>query len=163
MDFSNKVVIVTGASSGIGAGAAEYFSQLGAKVVITGRNDQKLSETAKKCKGEVLKLISDMNVEGDRVKVINETIKKFGKIDVLVNNAGIGEGGDIMSTTMKQFDDVMNTNLRSVFHLTQTAIPHLIKSQGNIVNISSVGGLRAFTGFTAYCMSKGKKLKFFNY
>jgi NAD(P)-dependent dehydrogenase (short-subunit alcohol dehydrogenase family) len=155
MDFSNKVIIITGASSGIGAGAAEYLSNLGAKLVITGRNEKNLKETVEKCKGEVLSLIADVNVEADRVKVINETIKKFGQIDVLVNNAGIGEDGDIISTTMDQFDNVMNTNVRSVFHLTQLAVPHLIKTKGNIVNISSVGGLRSFAGFTAYCMSKG--------
>ena len=156
MDFSGKVVIITGASTGIGAGAAEYFSTLNAKIVITGRNEIRLKETAKKCQGEVLTLVLDVNNETDREAIISETIKKFGKIDVLVNNAGIGELGDIMSTTMQQFDNVMTTNVRSVFHLTQLAVPHLIKSHGNIVNISSVGGLRSFTGFTAYCMSKGK-------
>jgi NAD(P)-dependent dehydrogenase (short-subunit alcohol dehydrogenase family) len=155
MSFSNKVVIVTGASSGIGAGAAEHFSEYGATLVITGRNAEKLQKTADKCIGEVLQLVTDVNLESDRIKVIDETIKKFGKIDILVNNAGIGEFGDIMTTTMNQFDDVMNTNVRSVFHLTQLAVPHLIKSHGNIVNVSSVGGMRSFVGLTAYCMSKG--------
>jgi NAD(P)-dependent dehydrogenase (short-subunit alcohol dehydrogenase family) len=154
MDFTDKVVIITGASSGIGAGAAEHLSKLGAKLVLTGRNEENLKKTVAKCKGEVLAVVSDVNVETDRVKVIDETIKKFGKIDVLVNNAGIGEGGDLLTTTMDQYDNVMNTNVRSVFHLTQLVSPHLIKTKGNIVNISSVAGLRAFAGFTAYCMSK---------
>lgn len=154
MDFSNKVVIITGGSSGIGADAAEHLSKLGAKLVITGRNEANLKEVVKKCKGEVLPLVTDMNVEADREKIVNETIKKFGQIDVLVNNAGIGEGGELLSTTMQQYDSVMNTNVRSVFHLTQLATPHLIKTKGNIVNISSVAGLRAFAGVSVYCMSK---------
>ena len=157
MDFSNKVVIITGASSGIGAGAAEYFSSLGAKLVLTGRNEANLEATVGKCSGEVLPLVADVNVEADRENIISETVKKFGRIDVLVNNAGIGEVlGDILSTSMTQFDNVMNTNVRSIFHLTQLATPYLIKTKGNIVNISSVAGLRSFAGFTVYCMSKGK-------
>jgi NAD(P)-dependent dehydrogenase (short-subunit alcohol dehydrogenase family) len=154
MNFAGKVVIITGASSGIGAGAAEHLSKLGAKLVLTGRNEANLKETVGKCKGEVLPIVSDVNVEADRIKVVNETMRKFGKIDVLVNNAGLGEGGDLLTTSMDQYDIVMNTNVRSVFHLTQLVTPHLIKSKGNIVNISSVAGLRSFPGVTAYCMSK---------
>ena len=154
MDFTTKVVIITGASSGIGAGAAEYLSSLGASVVLTGRNEVNLKETSKKCKGSPLLIVGDMNVEADRVNIINKTIEQFGKINVLVNNAGMGEGGDINSTTMEQFDRVMTTNVRSVFHLTQLAVPHLVATQGNIVNVSSVAGLRSFPGFLAYCMSK---------
>lgn len=154
MDFKDKVVIITGASSGIGAGAAEYLSKLGAKLVITGRNEENLKKTVGNCVGEVLPIVADVNVEADREKVLNETIKKFGKIDVLVNNAGIGEGGELISTPLDKFDSVMNTNVRSVFRLTQLVVPHLIESKGNIVNISSVAGLRSFPGFTVYCMSK---------
>jgi NAD(P)-dependent dehydrogenase (short-subunit alcohol dehydrogenase family) len=81
-------------------------------------------------------------------------LKKFGKIDVLVNNAGLGKNGDILTTTLDQYDLVMNTNVRSVFHLTQLTVPHLIKTQGNVVNISSVAGPRQFPNLLAYCMSK---------
>lgn len=154
MVYEDKVVIVTGASSGIGAGAAIHFSKLRAKVVITGRNVENLSDTASKCVGEILSIAADVNVESDRVKIIDETIAKFGKLDVLVNNAGLGESGDVLTTTMDQYDLIMNTNVRSVFHLTKLATPHLIKTQGNIVNISSVAGPRQFPNLTVYCMSK---------
>lgn len=154
MSFAGKVVIVTGASSGIGAGAAINFSKLGAKVAITGRNEKNLQETASKCEGEVLSIIGEINDENVRTKIINETIKRFGQIDVLVNNAGIGLDGTILTTTLDRFDNVMATNVRSVFHLTQLAAPHLIKTKGNIVNISSVTAVRAFTNFLVYCMSK---------
>lgn len=154
MNFTNKVVIITGASSGIGAGAAEYISSLGGTVVLTGRNEENLKTIAEKCKGQVLSVVADVTVQADREKVINETIKSFGKIDVLVNNAGIAESGTILKATMNQYDNIMDTNLRSVFHLTQLAAPYLIKSKGNIVNVSSVCGLRAFRGVLVYCMSK---------
>lgn len=154
MAFAGKVVIVTGASSGIGAGAAVHFSKLGAKIVITGRNEENLKKTASSCDGEVLSIVADLNIEEDRARIINETIAKFGKLDVLVNNAGLGENGDILTTTLDQYDKVMNTNVRSVFHLTQLATPHLIETKGNIVNVSSVAGPRQFPNLLAYCMSK---------
>jgi NAD(P)-dependent dehydrogenase (short-subunit alcohol dehydrogenase family) len=154
MDFKNKVVIITGASSGIGRGAAEYLSQLNAKVVLVGRNEDNLKETASKCVSETFIVVADVTNENDRVKVINETIKKFGKINVLVNNAGHARIGEVAVMNMKDFDLVMDLNVRSVFHLTQLAIPYIVETQGNIVNVSSVAGLRAFPGASAYCMSK---------
>lgn len=162
MSFTDKVVIVTGSSSGIGAQAAVHFVKLGAKVTITGRNEDNLVETKAKCinevlqhrKPEILSIAADVNVEKDRRKIIDETVKKFGKIDVLVNNAGMGLNGDILTTTLDDFDKVMNTNVRSVFHLTQLAVPHLIKTKGNVVNISSVAGPRQFPNLMTYCMSK---------
>lgn len=154
MDFLNKVVIITGASSGIGAGAAEHLSKLGAKVVLTGRNEANLMKVAENCKNEVLPLVSDVTSEADRKSLIDETIKRFGKIDVLVNNAGFGDWGEVASFPMDRFNSLMDTNVRSVFHLTQLSIPHLIKSKGNIVNISSIAGLRAFPGVSVYCMTK---------
>lgn len=154
MSFADKVVIITGASSGIGAAAAVHFSELGAKVTITGRNEENLIETKAKCINEVLSIAADVNDENDRKKIIDGTVKRYGKIDVLVNNAGIGENGDILTTTLDQYDTVMNTNVRSVFHLTQLAVPFLIKTQGNVVNISSVAGQRQFPNLLVYCMSK---------
>lgn len=152
--FADKVVIITGASSGIGAAAAIEFSKLGAKVVITGRNEAKLYETASRCEGQVLSIIAEVNEIDDRAKIVDQTISEFGQIDVLVNNAGIGQDGTILTTTLEKFDNVMNTNVRSLFHLTQLATPHLIKAKGNIVNVSSVTAVRQFQNYLAYCMSK---------
>lgn len=156
MSFENKIVIVTGASSGIGAAAAAHFAAKKAKVVIIGRNAEKLSATESQCRehSQVLAIVADVNVESDRHRIIDETIAKFARIDVLVNNAGIGEAGTILTTTLEQFDLVMNTNVRSIFHLTQLAVPHLIATQGSIVNVSSVAGPRQFPNLLAYCMSK---------
>ncbi|XP_004529530.1 uncharacterized protein LOC101450070 [Ceratitis capitata] len=157
MSLAGKVVIVTGASSGIGAATAVEFAKQGAKVVLVGRNETNLKATEVSCKAannkaELLPIIADVTVDAERI--IKTTVEKFGKLDVLVNNAGYGEAGNILDIDVDQFDRVMNTNLRSVFLLTKLAAPHLIKTQGSIVNVSSVAGLRSFPGVSVYCTSK---------
>lgn len=158
--FSNKVVLITGASSGIGAETAVEFSKLGAYVVITGRNKSKLDGVVSLCE-EVspnnLKptlVIADMNNEQDIKNIIKVTIDSFQKLDVLVNNAGILETGSIETTSLEQYDRVMSTNVRGPYYLSMLATPHLVKSKGNIVNVSSVTGIRSFPNVLAYCMSK---------
>lgn len=158
-DFANKVVIITGASSGIGAGVAELLAKQGSWLVLIGRNVQNLKSIAEKCKPshgapKPLQITADVTVEADVKRIIDETIDKFHKIDVLVNNAGILERGSIETASLEQFDNVMNCNVRSVFHLTKLAVPHLIASKGSIVNVSSVNGMRSFPGVLAYNMSK---------
>lgn len=153
MNFSGKVVLITGASSGIGAGTAEHLSKLGASLALVGRNVTNLDEVAKKCGGTpTLPILADVNVDAKRI--IDETVAHFGRLDVLVNNAGVGMKSSIQSTSMEPYDVVMNTNLRSVYELTHHAVPHLIKTKGNIVNVSSTSGLRASTVVLTYCMAK---------
>lgn len=159
MDFKDKIVLITGASSGIGAGTAELLASKGAWLVLVGRNEVNLANVAAKCTPThgapaPLQLIADVTIEADVVRVIDETIKAFKKLDVLVNNAGILEQGSIETTTLEQYDRVMNTNVRSIFHLTHLAVPYLIEAKGNIVNVSSVNGIRSFAGVLVYCMSK---------
>lgn len=155
MDFSGKVVIITGASSGIGAKTAHEFAEHGARVVLVGRKLENLEKVASNCgSSRVLIVKADVTVEADAKKIIDETVGKFGKIDVLINNAGIIENGTIETTSIEQYDRVMNTNMRSIYYLTMLAVPHLIKTEGNIVNISSVCGVRSFPGVLAYNISK---------
>lgn len=156
MSFKGKSIIVTGASSGIGADAAIHFAKLGACVAIIGRDAKKLNGVAQKIinsgHNTPLEIVGD--VTKDAKRIIDKTIEKFGKLDVLVNNAGIAEMAPVESVTLESFDRVLNTNLRSVFELSQLAIPHLIHTKGNIVNISSVAGLRAISNASIYCTSK---------
>lgn len=158
MDFTGKVVLVTGASSGIGAATAEIFAKHGANVAIVGRNANNLKATELKCKqvnekSICLPIVADVTTDSE--KIIKSVIAKFQRIDVLVNNAGILAQGSILDIDIDQFDNVLNTNLRAVFALTKLAVPYLINSKGNIVNVSSVAGLRSFAGALSYCVSKG--------
>ncbi|KAH8407789.1 hypothetical protein KR222_007817 [Zaprionus bogoriensis] len=156
--FKDKVIIVTGASSGIGAATAVHLASLGGLLVLVGRNVEKLKETAQSIVAAggapALQLQADMDKEADVQKIVAETLKKFGKLDVLVNNAGIIELGSIESTSLEQYDRLMNTNVRSLYQLTMLATPELIKSKGNIINVSSVNGIRSFPGVLAYNVSK---------
>ncbi|XP_030374052.1 uncharacterized protein LOC115623712 [Scaptodrosophila lebanonensis] len=157
-DFKDKVIIITGASSGIGAGAAIHMAGLGGQLVIVGRNADNLQQTADKiveAGGEQpLQIQADMTQESDVAKIVPATLEKFGKINILVNNAGILETGSIETTELSQYDRLMLTNVRSIYQLTMLATPELIKTKGSIVNVSSVCGLRAFPGVLAYNVSK---------
>ncbi|XP_034835617.1 meso-2,3-butanediol dehydrogenase-like [Maniola hyperantus] len=157
MGFKNKVVIVTGASSGIGASVAIAFSAAGAKVVMVGRNETKLKKVAAQC-NKPLVIIADVTKDDDVKRIMDETIKKFGQLDILINNAGLSRVGNIMEADnmMKSYDIIMNTNVRGLVHITSLAAPHLAKTKGNIVNISSVAALitPTFKGTTNYYISK---------
>lgn len=158
--FANKVVLITGASSGIGAESARAFAKLDANLVLTGRNKDNLDKVAHDCENNSSKkltplvVIADMNNENEVENIVKSTIQQFKKIDVLVNNAGIIESGTIETTSLAQYDKVMNTNVRSIYQLTMLATPYLLETKGSIVNVSSVTGMRSFPNVLAYCMSK---------
>ena len=157
MGIKDKVALITGASSGIGKQTALLFALEGAKVMITARNETKLKEVAQQIKrnGGVAEIFpGDVTNEETRQKLVKATIDKFGGIDILVNAAGIIASGTIENTSLEDWDYMMDINLRSVFHLMQLCLPSLIEREGNIVNVSSVTGLRAFPGVLAYCVSK---------
>lgn len=166
-DFVNKVVLITGASSGIGEGTAVLLATKGAHLALVGRNEQNLKNVAAKCTPthgapEPLQIIADVTNDADAKLVIDTTIEKFQKLDVLINSAGIIKKGSIETGTLEDYDTVMNVNVRSIFHLTQLAVPHLIATKGNIVNVSSVNGIRSFPGVLAYNMSKSAVDQFTN-
>ncbi|XP_045459346.1 3-oxoacyl-[acyl-carrier-protein] reductase FabG-like [Melitaea cinxia] len=157
MGFKNKVVIITGASSGIGAVAAKMFSDEGARVVMVGRNEKKLSSVAARCASPLV-IRADVSNDDDARRIINETVKKFGQIDVLINNAAMfmKNDGILGKNMMTAYDTMMSTNIRAVVHLTHLAAPYLVKNKGNIVNISSIGATMPpiGLGLTSYYVSK---------
>lgn len=155
--FANKVVFVTGATSGIGHAVAVKFAAASARVVALGRDRAALREVEtaiKNAGGEPLVLTVDVTNNTETQRAIEDAINKFGALDVLVNAAGHISTGSIENTSLAAWDAMMNVNLRAVFQLMQMAAPHLIQTKGNIVNVSSVTGLRSFPGVLAYCVSK---------
>ncbi len=155
--MKDKVVVITGASSGIGRASAKLFAENGAKVVGIGRNEYELSSLSKEIdaeNGSIKTISADLQDVGQVEKVVSETIGAFHKIDVLINAAGLIATGSIETTTLDDWDKMMTINLRSVFYLMNKCVPYLIESKGNIVNVSSVTGVRAFPNVLAYCVSK---------
>ncbi len=154
-EFFNKTFIVTGASSGIGKATARMAVERGANVVFVARRGNELkSQTSNLKPAQVLIIAADLTKLDDRKMVVEKTLSHFGGIDVLVNAAGIIGNGTIENTTLQQWDAMFDINLRSVFHLTQLALPSIIERKGNIVNVSSVTGIRSFPNVLAYCVSK---------
>lgn len=160
INLSGKVAIITGATSGIGWSTAKLFAKLGARLSLNGRKDDKLKLITEECQQYMPKDVKILQTPGDLTDtqlaetLVESTSKKFGKIDILVNCAGIIANGSIENTSLAQYDEMFAINVRSVFHLMTLAVPHLILSKGNVVNVSSVTGIRSFQNVLAYCMSK---------
>ena len=156
-EFTNRVVLVTGATSGIGKATALAFAEAGADVVTIGRSVEalaKLSEQLAAYAGRRLALSADLSIEADVDRIVTQTVETLGGIDVLVNAAGHISSGTVENTNLGAWDAMLNINLRAVFLLMQKAAPSLVERSGNVVNVSSVTGLRAFPGVLAYCVSK---------
>lgn len=156
MHFKDKVVLITGTGSGIGAATAEHFAKLGAKLVLVDINVDTLNDTVVKIKSltNVEPLVLKNDVTTDAKQIIDKTISFFGQLDILVNNVGRSGLGGIETVTLQQYEDIMNLNVRSMFTLTKLAVPFLIKTKGNIINVSCFGGIRPLPNFLVYCMSK---------
>ncbi|MEP7074326.1 MAG: SDR family oxidoreductase [Acidobacteriota bacterium] len=155
--MQKMVAVITGGSSGIGRASVELFAQNGFDVVAVGRNQVKLAELIHETKtdsGSIRTHIADVTNSWQVENLVTKTIEDLGRIDVLVNAAGIIKNGSIQNTSLDDWDTMLNINLRSMFYLIQCAVPHLENSRGNIVNVSSVTGPRAFPNVLAYCVSK---------
>ncbi|VVD02695.1 unnamed protein product [Leptidea sinapis] len=157
--FESKVVIVTGASSGIGAAIAIAFAKENANVVLVGRNKERLNKVANECEvgvGKKLIIQADLTKDEDVERIVRTVVENYDKIDILVNSAGILRQTTLGDNNMMNvFDEVIRTNLRSMINLTRLTSSHLIRSKGNIVNVSSVGGSQILrSDFTLYAVSK---------
>ena len=155
--MKDKVIIITGGSSGIGKALAEKFGREGAKLVITGRRKEPLADTAAYLKDlgiEVTSVIADAGVETDCANVIDVAIREYGKIDILVNNAGISQRALFEDLQLEVFKKIMDVNFYGLVNTTKYALPHILRSKGSIVGIASVNGRRATPARSAYSASK---------
>lgn len=154
--LSGKVVIVTGSGSGIGAATARRFAQDGASVVLNGRTREKLERvTADLEPDRVLVQTGDVSDQGDAEALIAAAVERFGRLDILVNNAGVVPTGPLLEASVADWRKVMAIDVDGVFFCTRAALPHLIQSGGNIVNVSSVSGLGGDWNMSFYNAAKG--------
>jgi len=164
LDFTDKVVLITGASRGLGRAIAEGFSSLGATTILVGRDLEKLKETESNILaqgGKCTKLQVDVNVSSQVDSMIETIRNDFGRVDVLMNNAGVGHRIPSIDVTPEQWETVLNTNLNTPFFLsTKIAKEFMIpQKSGKIVNTSSMGGFSGIPMSAAYSSSKGGMLQ----
>ncbi len=155
--MNSKVVIITGASSGIGKALAFEFARRGCRISISARNLEKLKEVENellKSDTEVLSVKADVSVESDCENIINSTIDRFGKIDVLINNAGISMRALFEELDLKVIHNLMDTNFWGTVYCTKHALPNLLYSKGSVVAVSSIAGYAPLPGRTGYSASK---------
>ena len=156
--LKDKVAIVTGSSSGIGKAIALRFGAEGAKVVVTARRMALCEQTVAqitKDGGEAWAIQTDVADERQVERLIDQTVKRYGRLDILVNNAGVFGGKRLADTTTKDFDEVMNVNLRGTFFCCRAGFKHMKKEGGGtIINMSSVAGVQAWAGTGTYSASK---------
>jgi NAD(P)-dependent dehydrogenase (short-subunit alcohol dehydrogenase family) len=161
MKLEGKVAIVTGSSKGIGLGIARVFVQEGARVAVVCRTEEvgtKVADELGAAEGRALFIKTDLTKVEDVRNMIDTTVRTFGRLDVLVNNAGYHISKNVEVTSEEEWDFIINTNLRSTFLCSKYAIPHLRETKGNIINISSMVGKVGQPNAGAYSATKGGQI-----
>jgi meso-butanediol dehydrogenase / (S,S)-butanediol dehydrogenase / diacetyl reductase len=159
MRLKGKVCIVTGGGSGIGRATCLLFAREGARVVVTDKRAEAADAVAAECRArgaEAIAVAGDVSKDGDAKRMLDETVRAFGRLDVLVNNAGYGFAGTVVDTDEEAWDDLMAVNVRGVYLCSKHAIPAMAKNGGGaIVNTASVVAAVGIRNRAAYCASKG--------
>ncbi len=155
--FKDKVIVITGASSGIGLAAARYFAGLGARLSLAARSIEKLESLSAELtddKTRILCVKTDVSVEDDCRRLIEETARKFGRIDILINNAGLSMRASFKAVKLEVIERLMNVNFWGTVYCTKYALPWILESKGSIVGVISTAGYVALPGRTGYVTSK---------
>jgi len=155
--MKNSVVLITGGTSGIGRACALEFGRAGARVVITGRDAARLAATAAELAAAGIEhrtVRGDVGIVADADRAVADTIAAFGRLDVLLNNAGLSMRARFADVDVKVIEQLMQTNFFGTVYVTKAALPHLLASKGTIVGISSIAGFRGLPGRTGYSASK---------
>jgi short-subunit dehydrogenase len=155
--FKDKVVIVTGASSGIGEAIAREFARNGSRVVLAARSEAKLSAVTKEINsagGEAIFFKTDVSIEAECKQLIEKTVEKYNRIDILVNNAGLSMRATFPEVEIHVLQRLMDVNFWGTVYCTKFALPYLLKSKGSLIGVSSVAGFHGLPGRTGYSASK---------
>jgi short-subunit dehydrogenase len=155
--FKDKVVIVTGASSGIGEATAREFARNGSKVVLAARTESRLSQITREITdagGEAIFVKTDVSIEEDCRQLIENTVEKYGRINILVNNAGLSMRAAFLDVNVKVLHRLMDVNFWGTVYCTKFALPFLIEAKGSLIGVSSVAGFHGLPGRTGYSASK---------
>ena len=155
--MKNKVVVITGSSSGIGEACARLFASMGSKVVLAARNEQALKDITQELNGsgfDTTYFVTDVSQENDCQQLIEKTISHYGKLDVLINNAGISMRAILYDLDPSVVRKVMDVNFFGTVYCTKYALAHLLKTKGSVVGVSSIAGYKGLPGRCAYSASK---------
>lgn len=157
--LANRVAIVTGGASGIGRATSLLFAREGANVVAASNrpgDHASLEDEARGLPGKLVTIEADVSSDEDAARIVSTAVDRFGKLDILVNNAGIVTFGTITETTLEQWADIIDVNLKGVFLCSRKAVPVMLKQgKGSVVNVSSINGIRGNHRLAAYSASKG--------
>lgn len=164
MEIQNKIVVITGGSKGIGKATAELFAAEGGKMVIIARNKKEIEKTVQKLKAngtETIGISADVSKLEEVKKAIEQVIKKFGQIDILINNAGVATWKNFLEQTPEEWNKEIDTNLKGVMNCCYAVVPTMVEQEdGVVINISSGAGKTGSAGLSPYCASKFAVLGF---
>ncbi|NEM97099.1 SDR family oxidoreductase [Pontibacter burrus] len=155
--MKDKVVLITGGTSGIGKACAFAFGKAGAKVAVSGRNQQNLDQTSQELRAAGIQNVAinaDVSIEADCQRMVQETVDHFGRLDVLINNAGISMRALFQDLELDVIRKVMDINFWGTVYTTKFALPHIMAAKGSIIGISSIAGYRGLPARTGYSASK---------
>lgn len=154
--FLNKVIIITGASSGIGLASAQLFATKGAKLVLAARSEERLKEIEHQLSSqcEVICVKTDVKKEDECKHLIDRAVERFGKIDILINNAGISMRATFLDLDLRVIEELMDVNFWGTVNCTKYALPYILKSKGSVVGVISIAGFNGLPARTGYAASK---------
>ena len=162
--LTGKVALITGASAGIGQACARLLAQEGAQLVLTARRQARLDQLiheAEKLGTKAISVIGDAREENTALQTVKAATESFGRIDILINNTGVGNYKNLIDTSADEYDDMMDTNVRSTFLFTRHTVPVMLEQkEGTILMISSMAGIYGFAGEAVYCATKFAQIGF---